>query len=120
MEKTPTTKMKKLITSILFAAILSIAVPTFAQTRYYSERRARAATTRYYNQHQYYGSNYGQPNAYDRHRKALNLAIGTGAGALIGALLGGKKGALIGAGAGLAGGAIVTAKQSPRNYYRYY
>ena len=113
--------MKKLISSILMAAILSIAVPTFAQTRYYSERRARAAATRYYNQQQrYYGSNYGQPNAYDRHRKAFNLAIGTGAGALIGALLGGKKGALIGAGAGLAGGAIVTAKQSPRNYYRYY
>ena len=120
METTKTRKMKKLISSILMAAILSIAVPTFAQTRYYSERRARQAATRYYAPQQVYRTNSGQPNVYDRHRKAFNLAIGTGAGALLGALLGGKKGALIGAGAGLAGGAIVTAKQAPRNYYRWY
>ena len=108
-------------------AILAIAVPTFAQTRYCNDnRRSRQASTRYYteqgyyNQQEYYNSGYGEPSVYDRHRKAFNLAIGTGAGALLGALIGGRKGALIGAGAGLAGGAIVTAKQSPRNYYRRY
>lgn len=72
----------------------------------------------YYPENVYNAGYYGieQPNVYDRHRKAFNLAIGTGAGAAAGALIAGKKGALIGAAAGLAGGAIVTAVQNPRNY----
>ena len=116
-------------------AILAIAVPTFAQTRYYDNGRSRQASTRYYSERtqygnryygtQYYGdpyyrSNTGVSGVYNRHRKAANIAIGTGAGALIGAFLGGKKGALIGAAAGAVGGVIVTKKQAPRNYYRRY
>ena len=69
----------------------------------------------------YYNSGYGngQPTVYDRHRKAINIGVATGAGAVIGALFGGKKGALIGAAAGVAGGAIITRAQRPRNYGRY-
>lgn len=69
----------------------------------------------------YYNDGYvvRQPNVYDRHRKAINLAIGAGAGAAVGSVIGGKKGALIGAAAGIIGGAIVTKKQQPRNYPRY-
>jgi hypothetical protein len=96
-----------------------------AQTRY--RTRQRESRT-YYNNDSYYNNgsyndgyttNTGAPNVYDRHRKAMNIAIATGAGAIIGALIGGKKGALIGAGAGVATGAIITAKQAPRNYYKY-
>jgi len=36
------------------------------------------------------------------------MAVGTGAGALIGGLVGGRRGALIGAGAGLGGSALYT------------
>ncbi|MBX3292202.1 MAG: hypothetical protein KF881_04820 [Acidobacteria bacterium] len=96
-----------------------------------SERRsgnARYSQARYqngrnYGNEGYYGNNgyyeVKQPNVYDRHRKAINLSVGTAAGAAVGAAVGGKKGALIGAGVGLATGTIVTAKQKPRNYPRY-
>jgi len=39
---------------------------------------------------------------------------------LIGGLLGGGRGAVIGGLAGAGGGALVTYKQRPKNYVRYY
>jgi hypothetical protein len=42
------------------------------------------------------------------------MAVGTGAGAVLGGLIGGKKGALIGAGAGLGGSALYTYKLRPK------
>jgi hypothetical protein len=49
-----------------------------------------------------------KPSYYRRHRNRINMAVGTGAGALLGGLVGGRKGALIGAGAGLGGSALYT------------
>lgn len=49
-----------------------------------------------------------KPSYYRRHRNRINVAAGTGAGALIGALAGGKKGALIGGAAGAGGSALYT------------
>lgn len=85
------------------------------------QRNVRYQNGRQYNDRYYNNGSYGvkQPNAYDRHRKAVNLSVGTAAGAAIGAVAGGKKGALIGAAAGLATGAIVTKVQKPRNYPKY-
>lgn len=117
----------------MMSAVLMLGIPAAAsaQTRYCNTRQSRNVRT--YNDGRYYNNGYNngyytndgystgvkKPNVYQRHRKAFNLAIGTGAGALLGALVGGRKGALIGGAAGLAGGAIVTAKQKPKNYYRY-
>jgi hypothetical protein len=42
------------------------------------------------------------------------MAVGTGAGALIGGLAGGKKGALIGSAVGLGGSALYTYKLKPK------
>jgi hypothetical protein len=56
---------------------------------------------------------------WQKHRDKLTMAIGTGGGALIGGLIGGKKGAGIGALAGLGGSALYTyklRKRSPRSY----
>ena len=61
---------------------------------------------------------YKKPNFYRRHRKAVNIGAGTGAGLLVGGLLGGKKGAVIGGLAGAGTGAIVTHKQRPKNRVR--
>lgn len=72
-----------------------------------------------YNDDGYYNYNDGRPNVYQRHRKAMNIGIGTGAGAILGGLIGGKKGALIGAAAGAGGGYIVTKVQKPTNQRRY-
>ena len=124
--------MKRIITSFIMTALLALAIPALSGTAMAQTRRNynEGRTTGYYNPGRttrYYTPNrtsrnhtYGQPNVYDRHRKAINIGVATGVGAVIGALFGGKKGALIGAAAGVAGGAIVTAKQSPRNYSRYY
>lgn len=140
--------MKKTISAIMTSAVFAVGlialgtIDTNAQAKYCNdgdqgryerryERRngngrysqARYQNDRYYGNDGYYdneGYYYGkQPNVYDRHRKAINLSVGTAVGAAVGAAVGGKKGALIGAGVGLATGAIVTAKQKPRNYPRY-
>lgn len=51
-----------------------------------------------------------KPSYYRRHRNRINMAVGTGAGALIGGIAGGGKGALIGAGIGAGGSALYTYK----------
>jgi hypothetical protein len=54
---------------------------------------------------------------WQKHRDKLTMAIGTGAGAAVGGLIGGKKGAAIGALSGLGGSALYTyklRKRSPR------
>ena len=106
--------MKKIITTFMMMALMAVAIPMFAtsadaQTRYRT-RRAYTTTT------------YKKPSFYKRHRNLINIAIGTGAGALLGGLLGGKKGALIGTAAGAGGAALYTYKLNPKNnrYERVY
>lgn len=53
---------------------------------------------------------------WSKHRDKLTMAMGTGGGALIGSLIGGKKGAGIGALAGLGGSALYTYKIRKRNH----
>lgn len=80
-------------------------------------RRARA--------HRAYRSNYApryatagyiakRPSFYRRHRNVINMAIGTGGGALIGGLLGGRRGAGLGALVGLGSSALYTYKLVPK------
>ncbi len=61
-----------------------------------------------------------KPSFYRRHRNRVNMAVGTGAGALVGGLIGGKKGAVIGGATGLGGSALYTYKVRPkkRKYVR--
>ena len=74
-----------------------------AQTRsYYVRRVVRNGRVRYVRVR--------KPSYYRRHRNRINMAAGTGAGALIGGLAGGGKGALIGAGIGAGGSALYTYK----------
>ena len=92
------------------AAVMAVMVPAFASTS--------NAQTRYYGNPRRTTSTYKKPSIYRRHRNLFNIAIGTGAGALIGGLLGGKKGLVIGGLAGAGGGALFTHKQRPKNYVR--
>jgi outer membrane lipoprotein SlyB len=74
-----------------------------AQTRsYYVRRVVRNGRVRYVR--------VAKPSYYRRHRNRVNMAVGTGAGALIGGLAGGGKGALIGAGVGAGSSALYTYK----------
>lgn len=104
--------MKRYLTTFIMLTMLAVMVPftattATAQTRYYKSRTRSSVTVK-------------KPNFYRRHRKAINILGGAGGGMLLGALLGGKKGAAIGALAGAGGGYLVTKKQKPKNYVRYY
>ncbi len=97
---------------------LASATAADAQTRYYNARTGTYTTARTRATRNRTAVRYKRPNVYRRHRKAFNLAIGTGAGMLVGGLLGGKKGVVIGGLAGAGGGALFTHKQRPKNYVR--
>ncbi len=87
--------MKKFIATLMMMAIMAVMLPLAAnaQTR-------RSYSTR--------------PNIYQRHRNVINVAAGTGATALLGALIGGKKGAGIGALLGAGGSALYSYKIKPK------
>jgi outer membrane lipoprotein SlyB len=123
--------MKKLLTGLVVLFMLMISVPLTAEAHngcarhrkarksYASRNYSRAAQTRYAS----YGDVYEKPSLYRRHRNLINMGIATGGGALIGALLGGKRGALIGTGVGAGSGALYTyvLNKKKRNYTsRYY
>ena len=99
--------MKKLIYSIvMFSLVLGMLVfaapePVSAQS-YYLKKVVRNGRVRYVRVR--------KPSYYRRHRNRINMAVGTGAGAILGGIIGGRKGALIGAGAGLGGSALYTYK----------
>ncbi len=80
------------------------ATRTVTRTRYVS-RASNAPRRVYYD----YGQRSGR-SFWQKHRDKLTVAMGTGGGALIGGLAGGKKGAAIGALAGAGGSALYTYK----------
>jgi hypothetical protein len=83
------------------------------RTRYVSRNVGRSSSRRVY-------YDYSRPQGrsfWQKHRDKLTVAMGTGAGAVIGGLVGGKKGAAIGALSGAGGSALYTykiRKRSPR------
>ena len=77
----------------------------------YRTRAARQAPRRVYYD---YGQTKGR-SFWQKHRDKLTVAMGTGGGALLGGVIGGKKGAGIGALAGAGGSALYTYKLRKRN-----
>ena len=90
-------------------------VSNVATTRYSTYRapvrRYSSSTRRVY--YDYNSAPRGR-SFWQKHRDKLTMAIGTGAGAALGGLIGGKKGAGIGALAGLGGSALYTYKLRKR------
>ncbi len=93
-------------------------VVTNERVVYRSAPRTRAARSRGSSPRQvYYDYNTRPRNRsfWQKHRDKLTVAMGTGGGALIGGLVGGKKGALIGGLAGAGGSALYTYKLRKRD-----
>jgi hypothetical protein len=86
---------------------------TYRSARYGTRYGTTSQRRVYYD----YSTSHGR-TFWQKHRDKLTMAIGTGAGALIGGLVGGKKGAGIGALAGLGGSALYTYKLRHR-HHRY-
>jgi hypothetical protein len=113
--------MKKIFALILTTMILAaLTAPTFGQgrsRRTYAPYSSQRGTSTYYdNSRSYYDYSYRGRSVWDRHRDKLTLAIGTGAGAAIGGLIGGKRGAAIGAVGGLGASALYAYKIRNRRY----
>ena len=106
--------MKKYITSFVMMAMMAVMIPFATATS------ASAQTRRYRTTRTTYTTTYKRPSFYHRHRNAMNMAIGTGAGLLLGGLIGGRRGAGIGALAGLGGSALYTYKVKPKTNRYYY
>jgi len=105
--------MKKLVSTFLVAAVLGVMIPALSVTANAQTRNYRTSTRS--------SQVYKRPNIYKRHRNIFNMAIGTGAGAILGGLIGGKRGAGYGALAGAGGSALYTYKINPKKRYnRYY
>ena len=105
--------MKKFLITFMMMALVVGLVPLMlpvtaqAQQKIYAKRVVdRRGRVRYVRT--------AKPSFYRRHRNRVNMAIGTGAGAIIGGLIGGKRGALIGGAAGLGGSALYTYKIRPK------
>ncbi len=95
-------KMKKFITTFVIAIMLGIMIPMFAETA--------NAQTRYVRRNGRLVRVYHKRSFYKKHRNKLNVAMGVGAGALVGGLIGGKRGAGVGMLAGGGGAALYTYK----------
>ncbi|HEX8144203.1 MAG TPA: hypothetical protein VF553_16495 [Pyrinomonadaceae bacterium] len=96
------------------AARRSSAAPVVYRTA--SSRRARSVNSGnsrrvYYD----YNTQPRQRSFWQKHRDKLTVAMGTGGGAILGGLIGGKKGAAIGALAGAGGSALYTYKLRNRS-----
>lgn len=99
--------MKKILLTILalslFAGVYLTVMPeTVSAQKVYTQRVVRNGRVTYVRVR--------KPSFYRRHRNRVNLAIGTGGGAIVGGLIGGPKGALIGAGVGAGSSALYTYK----------
>jgi hypothetical protein len=112
--------MKKILIAVMCLVMLSAsALPAFACRRHSGRYYRTAYSRRYYHPRRaYYSYSAPRRSFWSKHRDKLTMAMGTGGGALLGGLIGGRRGAGIGALAGLGGSALYTYKL--RNRHRRY
>ena len=102
--------MRKILVSIMMFLVFATVLPIAAEACPRHRRTARHRTTSYATR-SYVAK---RPSFYRRHRNMINMGIATGAGALIGGLLGGRRGVGLGMLGGLGAGALYTYKLNPK------
>ena len=116
--------MKKFLVSAMMFMVFALGVPVSVEAHnncYRHRRYKRTTATRTYRSYRttprYYTESYvatRRPSFYRRHRNLINIGIATGAGALLGGLLGGRKGVAYGLLGGAGAGALYTYKLNPK------
>src|SRR5688500_8261742 len=110
--------MKKFLIVVLAFFVFAVTLPMSvdAQSCRRKARKSYASRT-YRNNSRYAVRSYTtqrKPSFYRRHRNLINIGIATGAGALIGRLIGGRRGAGYGLLGGAGAGALYTYKLNPK------
>jgi hypothetical protein len=111
--------MKKFLIVMLAFFVFAVTLPMSvdAQSCRRKVRKSYASRTYRNNNSRYAVRSYTaqrKPSFYRRHRNLINIGIATGAGALIGGLLGGRRGAGLGLLGGAGAGALYTYKLNPK------
>jgi len=110
--------MKKFLVTVMMFLVFAIGLPLTADAATCTCRRyhRRSHVTRHYRTTRYRTAAYvaRRPSFYRRHRNMINIGIATGAGALIGGLLGGRRGVGYGILGGAGAGALYTYKLNPK------
>lgn len=117
--------MKKFLVTMMILMVFAIGLPLTADAQCTCRRYRRTHVTHRYRTTRYATRSYvaeRRPSFYRRHRNLVNIGIATGAGALVGGLIGGRRGVGLGMLAGAGSGALYTYKLNPkrRRYYRAY
>jgi len=119
--------MKKFLVSAVMFFVFAVGLPLSVEAHNSCPRHRRykrtTATRTYRAAPRYRTAGYvaqQRPSFYRRHRNLINIGIATGAGALIGGLLGGRRGVAYGLLGGAGAGALYTYKLNPKRRYRTY
>jgi hypothetical protein len=111
--------MKKFLVSAMMFLVFAVGLPLSIEAHNSCPRHRkykRTTATRSYRTAGYVAK---RPSFYRRHRNLINIGIATGAGALVGGLIGGRRGVGLGLLGGAGAGALYTYKLNPkRRYYR--
>jgi hypothetical protein len=108
--------MKKFLIIALAFFVFAVTLPLSAEAQTCRRKRSTASRT-YRNTSRAEVRGYTaqrRPSFYRRHRNLINIGIATGAGALVGGLLGGRRGAGWGLLGGAGAGALYTYKLNPK------
>ena len=103
--------MKKFLVTILMFFVFAIGLPLAADAHPCRRHRRTAHRTSYATR-SYVAQR--RPSFYRRHRNLINIGIATGAGALVGGLIGGRRGVGLGLLGGAGAGALYTYKLNPK------
>lgn len=110
--------MKKFLIVMLALFVFAVTLPVTAEAQSCKRKYRRSYASRNYRTPPRYAVNsytaYKRPSFYRRHRNLINIGIATGAGALIGGLVGGRRGAGWGLLTGAGAGALYTYKINPK------
>ncbi len=110
--------MKKFLVVILALFVFAVTLPLTADAQSCRRKIRKSSASRTYRSTPRYAVRGYQaqrrPSFYRRHRNLINIGIATGAGALLGGLVGGRRGAGWGLLGGAGAGALYTYKVNPK------